>query len=81
MATKTEQRTKQQIIREFLALPHEALPGAIWYDEDNSAWGAFTAVQDLALPYDEQQHMHLGDRILLKADRPEWRDGVIITDE
>lgn len=64
-----------QVVRDFLDLPHEALPSAIWLracDEDlGSPW---TLIREYAA--DQDGCMRWDAPILLTADREGWRDGV-----
>jgi hypothetical protein len=72
-------RDDLQTIREFLALPAEALPAACWAEPtDQDAASAWPMLRDAVLPDDEQRMNHYGERIRLHADRPGW-DSVIVT--
>lgn len=70
--------TTSKTIREFLALPVEALPGARFADEDDSwAADAWTVLR---------QHVKTGEpiaalcgtSIVLTAARPVWQAGVTV---
>jgi hypothetical protein len=72
--------TDQQTIREFLALPAEALPGADWLDPGDADEGSpYRHLRDAIRPESAQQLNHVGQRVRLHADRDGWRDGVIVT--
>lgn len=75
----TETKTTKQIVQEFLSLPPGALPSAIYLDDFD--------VEDLGTPWRQLRQyaygsvppLHLGERVLLTADRDGWRDGVVVT--
>lgn len=67
-------------IKRFLALPAEALPGAMWYDDCDALRGSALAyLRDAVLPEERQEMNHIPARIRLHADRDSWREGVIVT--
>ncbi len=74
----TTTETRDETIKGFLALPFEALPSAMWMDEDASG-SAWDLLVDAVRPSGKQRLDHFGDDIRLHADRDEWRDGVIVT--
>lgn len=75
----TELEVQVEKVRDFLALPVEALPQAYFLrqvDEDDGmdAWSLlreFVADPDGCMRWEAP--------IMLRADRDEWRDGVTIT--
>lgn len=77
MAIKTQ--TTKQTVRDFLRLPAEAMPSAIYLDDAD--------VEDIGTPwrqlrqyaYGSDPAIHLGERVILTADRDGWRDGVVVT--
>lgn len=73
--TKT---TSTSTIREFLALPGEALPGARFADEDDSWAHDAWVVLRRHVKTGESIAELCGTQIVLRADRPEWRDGVTV---
>lgn len=68
----------QSAIQSFLALPREALPSAAYVDDDDDDNSPWSQLRDYILPPDRQQQNHLGEEVLLSADRPEWAEGVIV---
>lgn len=67
------------IVSDFLAIPTTALPSAVWasaaYAEDlGDPWGH---VRDVAGGDDTSTVS--GARIILRADRDGWRNGVTVT--
>jgi hypothetical protein len=75
MAAMTDLTTT---IRDFLALPHEALPSAIVdgyvdNDVDTDPWSDLRAAARGRLPIYSP-----GEVVLLRADRDGWREGVRI---
>ena len=69
----TSTQTAADTVARFLTLPCEALPSADWVDavdiELGDAWKYLHNPESLPV----------SARVRLWADRPEWRDGVIIT--
>ncbi len=67
------------VIKQFLGLPGEALPSAVYLEEgEEYAGSAWAQLLDYAGPKKKRSQDHLGERVLLNADRPEWRDGVVV---
>lgn len=66
------------LIREFLALPNEALPGAQFVDLDADAehTAAWDALRETARTGISLRVTSPCGAIRLCADRPGWRDGV-----
>lgn len=67
----------QRTIREFLALPVEALPGARFQDDDDSwAHDAWAVIRESAKTGESVESL-CGTGIVLHAARPEWRHVVV----
>lgn len=69
--------TQLQIIRDFLRLPYESLPSAIWLrdcDKVEELGSPWTLLREYAA--DQDGCMRWDAPILLTADREGWRDGV-----
>lgn len=67
------------LVGRFLALPPESLPGASWVDDGpDSSDSCWPFLRDYLLPAAEQRLNHVGALVHLSADRPGWRDGVIV---
>lgn len=65
-----------ETIKAFLDLPTEALPRADWVDDTlGSCW---PYLRDYLRADDAQRLNHDGSPIRLMADRPEWREGVVV---
>ena len=77
--TTTDQSTTDTI-RDFLALPPEALPSVAFVDGMGSKdYHAGAHLRDWLLP-DPRRHInHMGETVRLQADRDGWRDGVVVT--
>lgn len=67
------------IITAFLALPPEALPAADWIDSMGENGSAWPHLRDYVRKPERQRLNHLGEVVRLHADRPEWKDGVVVT--
>lgn len=66
------------LVREFLALPGEALPGARFAEEDDSwAHDAWTVLRRHVQTGESIAEL-CGTQIVLRAERAEWRDGVTV---
>lgn len=81
MTERTWQQTRHRLIREFLALPHEALPSAAWvHDEDGYGFNAWDVLHGMnaSLGYFPPELDTPDVRIRLRASHEGWRDGVII---
>jgi hypothetical protein len=70
----------EQIIKDFLALPLEALPSADWVEFCDSDMGGdcWSYLYDYILPKINQRYSHIGSPIRLRADRDEWKNGIIV---
>lgn len=67
--------TTIQTISDFLSLPVEALPSAIWLrDCDDDLGSPWTLLREYAA--DQAGCMRWDAPILLTADRDGWRDGI-----
>lgn len=64
----------QKTIRDFLRLPKTAMPGASFVSdfESGNPWNTLRAYRD-------DPAIGCGEQVRLQADRPEWRDGVVVT--
>lgn len=82
MTTSENMRARERrLVREFLALPVEALPSADWeasgVSEDlGSCW---PYLRDAMLDDKRRQLNTFCQRVVLSADRDGWREGVTIS--
>jgi hypothetical protein len=68
-----------EAIRAFLALPATALPSATWMDSWGDGGSAWPHLRDYLRPEARQRINHMGETVMLRADRDDWRDGITIT--
>jgi len=68
----------KKVVKEFLALPPEALPGAYSDDDDVSSNACWELLREIAQTGESAKAITGGARICMTADRPEWRPGIWI---
>jgi len=78
MSTATTPDTETAIIRDFLALPVEALPGAMWKDAAAINRCPPHAALRHRLAATKTEPWPFDDPILLHADRDGWRDYITV---
>jgi hypothetical protein len=71
--------TDLQTVKDFLRLPKESLPSAVWDDPAEDLGSAWAHLRDWMLPEVEQRMNHFGLCVRLVADRDGWRDGRVVT--
>ena len=80
-ATKTkalEDDAAKTTIKEFLAIPGEALPAAQFIESDDEGYSAWPMLRDYVRPVDLQAYNHCGEFVRLRADRDGWREGKLV---
>jgi hypothetical protein len=77
---RLNEELRKRTIRDFLALPPEALPAASWLRGDvaNDIGDPWPYLRDSVLPSDQRRLNSFGLGCRLHADRDGWRGGVVV---